>query len=85
MLDAEPKVGLLVERALLGGVDVGGLLANRFVAVSLRQLDAAVSLAVLDVGTTEDDQSNLQLLGSMRKVMAALFCAGSVSDARLSL
>ena len=44
-LDAEAKIGVLVERPLLGGVDVGGLQAYRLVAVSLGQLDAAVPLA----------------------------------------
>lgn len=45
VLDAKAKIGVLVERPLLGGVDVGGLQAYRLVAVSLGQLDAAVPLA----------------------------------------
>jgi hypothetical protein len=63
VLDAETEVGVLIERALIGGIDIGGLKAECLVTIRLRLLDAAVPVAVLDVAAPKDDQARLELLG----------------------
>lgn len=62
VLDAEAKGGIIVERSLLGGIDVRSFQANRFVPVRLGQLDAAIPVAMLNVAAAENDEPGLQLL-----------------------
>ena len=79
VLEAEAHVSVLVEGALTGRLLIRRLQRDRLVAVGLRQLHAAVPVAVLYVGTPEDDESRLQLfLVVDKRHMPHSFCVGSV-------
>lgn len=62
MLEPEAHIGVLVKGTILGVIDVRGLERNRLIAVSLGQLDPAVPVAVLDVGSAENDEAGFKLL-----------------------
>src|ERR1019366_8476751 len=62
VLDAKAEIRVLIEGPLARGIDVGGLQANRLVAVRIRQLDPAIPIPVFHVGLSEDDEAGLEFL-----------------------
>ena len=62
MLDAEPYVGVVVERLVSGFVDVRGLQRDGFVTVFFGHFDPAIPVAVLYICSAEDDEAGFELL-----------------------
>ena len=85
MLEHGPDLDLLLVGEVARHADVAGLERDRLVAVGLRQLDAAVPVAMVHVGPAEDDKAgfNLFLVGYERHGTPSR-CAGSVQIAALS-
>lgn len=62
MFDAEAKIRIVGEGPLTGRFDVGRFQRHRLVPVGLRQLDPAVPIAVLHVGSPEENEPAFQFL-----------------------
>ena len=61
MLEHGSDFDLLLPGEVPGHADVGGLEGDRLVTVCLRQLDAAVPVAMVHVGPAEDNEAGLDL------------------------
>jgi hypothetical protein len=59
VLHAKPDVGVLIERAVAGGLPVRRMKRNRLVAILFGELDAAIEIAVFDIAAPENDQAGL--------------------------
>jgi hypothetical protein len=83
MLEAKPKLGVLVESFLAGFVGVRGFQCEGFVAVFLGELDAAIPIAVFHVRATEDHEAAFEFLlvdhrGHGRPCFLSRFCPGKL-------
>jgi hypothetical protein len=59
VLHVKPDVGVLIERAVAGGLPVRRVKRNRFVAILFGELDAAIEIAVFDITAPENGQAEL--------------------------
>ena len=79
MLDAEPDVGIVVERLISGFVDVRGLQRDGLVTVFLGHFYPAIPVAVLYICSAEDDEASFELLNIDEEGHEGVsFCAGFV-------
>jgi hypothetical protein len=62
VLQAKADIGVRVIGLVARFALVGSLERDRFVAIGLRQLDAAIPSAVRHVGAAENDEAGLELL-----------------------
>ena len=87
MLDAKPDIGILVEGPLAGRADIRRFKRNRFIAVGLRHLHAAIPHPVVYIAAPEENQAGFQLLflGNKRHVASCVLFRSVQFPCRLFL